>query len=87
MRDFTITLDNKEYKCTSSQTNGKDEYAYDISVKHGDIRTNIHIPMDKKITRAKVILFIEAFHVGLHKAFDEQQLDQNYVWNRNTNGV
>lgn len=84
MRDFKITLDGKEYKCSSTSSNGKDEYSWDITVNHGDVSTRIHIPMNKKITRAKVILFIEAFHVAMHRAFEEQQLDQNYIFNQKT---
>jgi hypothetical protein len=53
-----------------------------FNVNHGDVRTNIYVPINKKITRAKIILFIEAFHEAMHKAFEAQQLDQNYIWNQ-----
>lgn len=84
MRDFSITLDNKEYKCTTTSTNGNGEFSYDIIVKHGEVSTHIRIPIGNKITRAKVILFIEAFHEAMHKAFEDQKLDQNYIWNQKT---
>lgn len=80
MNDFSITLDGKEYKCTSTQYQ-KDSQNWNLSVKHGTVSTMITIPCEEKITRAKIILFIEAFHVAMHKAFEAQKLDQNYVWN------
>ena len=81
MTDFSITLDGKEYKCRSTVSSGEDQGWY-ISVSHGKVRTEIKIPMEEKITRAKIILFVEAFHVAMHKAFESQLLDQNYIWNQ-----
>lgn len=83
MQDFSITLDGKEYKCSSIQSN-KDSQDWHITVSHGKVKTTISIPIEEKITRVKVILFIEAFHVAMHQAFDAQKLDQNYIWNQKT---
>lgn len=82
MMDFTVTLDNKEYKCSSTSSNGKGGQSWNIEAAHGNLRTTIYVPMDNSITRAKLMLFIEAFHVAMHKAFEVQQLDQNYIWNQ-----
>lgn len=84
MKDFDIKLDGVEYKCSSTSTNGTDKHSWDIQVSHGTIKTIIRIPMDNAVTRAKVLLFIEAFHVAMHKAFEQQQIDQNYIWNQKT---
>lgn len=81
MKDFQITLDNKEYKCNSTSCNATDQ-SWDISTTFGGIRVGIHIPLDNRITRAKVILFVEAFHEGMRAAFKDQDIDQEYVWNK-----
>ncbi len=59
MNDFSITLDYKEYKVRSTQSNAE-ACSWDITVSHGEVKTNIRIPIEKKVTRAKVILFIDA---------------------------
>ncbi len=84
MENFTITLGSKEYKVSSNNSNGKDERNYLVDVSHGNVRTTINFPMTEKLTRAKVMLFIEAFHEAMKIAFDAQKLDQNYIWNQKT---
>jgi len=84
MTDFSIKLDGKEYKCNSSQSDSQGNQNWYITVEHGSVKSTINIPMEDKTTRAKVILFIEAFHVAMRKAFEAQCIDQNYVWNQKT---
>lgn len=83
MQEFSITLDGKEYKVSSSHFD-KEGNNWTMRVEHGKVATTITIPLEERITRAKVILFIEAFHVAMHKAFEAQKLDQNYIWNVKT---
>jgi len=84
MENFTITLGSKEYKISSNHSNGKDERNYIMTVEHGKVKTTITFPIEEKLTRAKVMLFIEAFHEAMKQAFDAQKLDQNYIWNQKT---
>lgn len=82
MTGFKITLEGKEYEATYSQSDSKGNNNWVINFKHGDAKANIEIPMDAKVTRAKALLFIEAFHEGLKSAFSSQGIDQNYIWNQ-----
>lgn len=81
MTNFSITLDNQEYKCTSTQRSAEDSN-WHVTTKHGNVSTTITVPCENKITRAKVILFVEAFHVAMRNAFEAQLLDKNYIWNQ-----
>ena len=81
MRDFSITLDGKEYKVTSSNS---DSFGNNWIIRaiHGSIESVITIPSKERVTRAKILLFIEAYHVALNKAFEDQKLDQDYTMNQ-----
>lgn len=82
MSDFKVVLDGKEYNVRSTQSN-KDSNDWSISTKYGNITSSINFPIEQNATRAKVMLFIEAFHVAMKNAFEAQGIDQNYVWNKN----
>ncbi len=82
MTDFKLSLDGKEYECKSTQSSGNEKNNWIVTATHGLVKSTISIPIEANITRAKVILFIEAFHVAMGKAFEEQQIDQNYFFNQ-----
>lgn len=73
-----------KYICWSASSNLTNQ-SWEVSTNFGAVRVEIKIPLNLKITRAKVILFIEAFHEGMRAAFDAQNIDQTYVWNKKTN--
>ena len=85
MSDFKLTIGSTEYEVNTSNsyTSGvKDAQDFTCNFKRGNARFSITIPKESNATRAKVLLFIEAFHVALGKAFDEQGIDQDFVWNK-----
>lgn len=81
MQGFSVKLDNTEYAVSSNQSD-RDGNNWIVQFNSGLVKSTIVVPMESKATRAKVLLFIEAFHEALKLAFSNQLIDQNYVWNK-----
>lgn len=82
MDSFKISIGGKEYDVNSNTSNGKGEQNWIVSVTYGNVRIQITIPQENKVTRAKVLLFIDALHEGMKIAFEKQDIGTNYTLNQ-----
>ncbi len=81
MSDFELTLGYRKYKVTSTSSS-REGQSWDLSFDHGGIWVSVRIPIEKRLTRAKVMLFVEALHEGLNAAFISQDISQDYAMNQ-----
>lgn len=73
MGEFELKLGNTTYKCSGYQQD-KENQNWNVTSEHEGIRVNINVPIDKKIHRIQVILFVEAFHVAFTQAIRDQKI-------------
>lgn len=77
MSEFELTLNNITYKCTSHSFSGNNQN-WDISSKHHDLTVRMSIPIESKLPRSKVMLFIEIFHEALMEAKKKQKEELSF---------
>lgn len=74
MKEFKLTISGTVYECTSNHSD-KDSQNWNIRSKVNDITVNMVIPIESKVSRAKCMLFVEAFHEALRTAQEQQKRD------------
>lgn len=71
MTSFKLIIDNVTYDCNGTQSNRQLQNWHIIS-EIDKFRTVITVPIEVEMSMAKVMLFVERYHVAMKKAKDEQ---------------
>lgn len=71
MKEFKLELGGILYNCQSNHAS-KEHQNWHITAKSQEFNIRIEIPIDAKVSRAKCMAFVEAFHEALVTARKEQ---------------
>lgn len=78
--DFKLEMGGIVYTARNSQSSG-DSRSWDVSAEYNNFRINIGVPMEKKVSRAEIIVFITAFHETFAKVRKEQGEELRWLKN------
>lgn len=81
MKEFTLKLDNIEWEVTSNNSDSVSQNWICRAAFNG-FAVSINIPIDQKMTRAKVMLYVEHVHVAMQEAWKAQDIHQYFQNNR-----
>ena len=72
MREFELKLDNTVYQCKPSSYS-QENCNWHITSKVNDVSVTMTIPVESKVSRSQLMLFVEIFHEALMAAKKEQK--------------
>lgn len=78
MKEFELKLGSISYKCSGNHSNFQDQN-WNISVRINDLSISMNIPIESKLSRSKVILFVERFHEALMDVQKQQEKDLQFT--------